>query len=62
MGKRYAGLADTNLKLAMKVEATRSISSAMVRLVGAVGLALLLFFAGREAMAGRLTAGGFIHR
>ncbi|UOV05164.1 lipid A export permease/ATP-binding protein MsbA [Pseudoxanthomonas sp. F37] len=58
--KRYAGLADTNLRLAMKVEATRSISSAMVQLMGAVGLALLLFFAGREAMAGRLTAGGFV--
>ncbi|WP_296281260.1 lipid A export permease/ATP-binding protein MsbA [Pseudoxanthomonas sp.] len=57
---RYAGLADTNLRLAMKVEATRSISSAMVQLMGAVGLALLLFFAGREAMAGRLTAGGFV--
>ena len=57
---RYDGLADTNLRLAMKVEATRSISSAMVQLMGAVGLALLLFFAGREAMAGRLTAGGFV--
>ena len=57
---RYARLADTNLRLAMKVEATRSISSAMVQLMGAVGLALLLFFAGREAMAGRLTAGGFV--
>ena len=57
---RYEGLANTNLRLAMKVEATRSISSAMVQLMGAVGLALLLFFAGREAMAGRLTAGGFV--
>ncbi len=57
---RYAGLAEANLKLAMKVEATRSISSAMVQLMGAIGLALLLFFAGREAMAGRLTAGGFV--
>jgi subfamily B ATP-binding cassette protein MsbA len=28
--------------------------------MGAVGLALLLFFAGREAMAGRLSAGGFV--
>ena len=28
--------------------------------MGAVGLALLLFFAGREADAGRLTAGGFV--
>ncbi len=57
---RYASLANTNLTLAMKVEATRSISSAMVQLMGAIGLALLLFFAGREAMAGRLTAGGFV--
>jgi len=57
---RYAGLANANLRLAMKVEATRSISSAMVQLMGSVGLALLLFFAGREAMAGRLTAGGFV--
>jgi ATP-binding cassette, subfamily B, bacterial MsbA len=57
---RYESLANTNLKLAMKVEATRSVSSAMVQLMGAIGLALLLFFAGREAMAGRLTAGGFV--
>ena len=33
----------------MKVEATRSISSALVQLMGAIGLAVLLFFAGREA-------------
>ncbi len=57
---RYESLANANLRLAMKVEATRSISSAMVQLMGSIGLALLLFFAGREAMAGRLTAGGFV--
>jgi len=57
---RYAALADTNLRLSMKVESTRSISSAIVQLMGAVGLALLLFMAGREAAAGRLTAGGFV--
>jgi subfamily B ATP-binding cassette protein MsbA len=57
---RYRALADHNLKLALKVESTRSISSAVVQLMGAVGLALLLFFAGHEAMAGRLTAGGFV--
>ncbi len=57
---RYAALADENLRLSMKVESTRSISSAVVQLMGAVGLALLLFFAGREAAAGRLTAGGFV--
>ncbi|MCR6496435.1 lipid A export permease/ATP-binding protein MsbA [Thermomonas sp. S9] len=57
---RYSRLADDNLRLSLKVEATRSISSAVVQLTGAVGLALLLFFAGHEALAGRLTAGGFV--
>ena len=57
---RYGALADENLRLAMKVESTRSLSSAVVQLMGAIGLALLLFFAGREAAAGRLTAGGFV--
>jgi len=58
--ERYGALADTNLKLAMKVEATRSISSAMVQLIGAVGLAVLLLIAGHEAAAGRLTVGDFV--
>lgn len=58
--ERYAGLADTNLRLAMKVEATRSISSAMVQLIGSVGLAALLLIAGYEAAAGRLTVGDFV--
>ena len=58
--ERYALLADTNLKLSMKVESTRAISSAMVQLMGATGLAALLFIAGREAAAGRLTAGDFV--
>jgi subfamily B ATP-binding cassette protein MsbA len=44
----------------MKVESTRAISSATVQLMGATGLAALLFIAGREAMAGRLTAGDFV--
>ncbi len=57
---RYAALADTNLKLAMKVESTRSISSAMVQMMGATGLAALLLIAGHEAAAGRLTVGDFV--
>ncbi|MFC5569415.1 lipid A export permease/ATP-binding protein MsbA [Lysobacter yangpyeongensis] len=58
--KRYSDQANHHLKLSLKIEATRSISSAVVQLTGAVGLALLLFFAGREASAGRLSAGGFV--
>ena len=57
---RYTGQADHHLRLSLKVESTRSISSAMVQLMGAIGLALLLFFAGREAMLHRLTAGDFV--
>ncbi|MBB1089186.1 lipid A export permease/ATP-binding protein MsbA [Lysobacter sp. SG-8] len=57
---RYAAQADHHRRLSIKVESTRSISSAMVQLMGSVGLALLLFFAGREAAAGRLSAGGFV--
>jgi subfamily B ATP-binding cassette protein MsbA len=58
--RRYAEQAEGYLKLSLKVESTRSISSAMVQLMGAIGLAALLFLAGREAAAGRLTAGGFV--
>lgn len=58
--ERYAGLANTNLRLSMKVEATRSVSSALVQLMGAVGLAVLLLFASYESAAGRLTAGEFV--
>ncbi|KRG63944.1 lipid transporter ATP-binding/permease [Stenotrophomonas humi] len=58
--ERYSSLANNNLRLAMKVEATRSISSGMVQLIGSVGLATLLFIAGHEAAAGRLTVGDFV--
>src|SRR3546814_3148508 len=58
--ERYSGLADRHMRLWLKVESTRSISSAMVQLMGSIGLAMLLFVAGREAMAGRLSAGGFV--
>ena len=57
--ERYGRMADHHRTLVLKVESTRSISSAMVQLMGAVGLAVLLFVAGREAAAGRLSAGGF---
>ena len=57
---RYRTLADNNLRLAMKVEATRGVSSALVQMMGAVGLSLLLVVAGYQAMQGRLTAGGFV--
>ena len=58
--QRYRKQADHHLKLSLKVESTRSISSAMVQMIGAIGLAVLLLLAGHEAQAGRLSAGGFV--
>ena len=57
---RYQAQADKHMNLGLKVESTRSVSSAIVQLMGAIGLALLMYFAGREAYAGRLSAGGFV--
>lgn len=58
--QRYQNQANVHLRLAVKVEATRSISSAMVQLIGSVGLAVLLLIASHEAAAGRLTVGDFV--
>jgi ATP-binding cassette, subfamily B, bacterial MsbA len=57
---RYRGLADHNLGLAMKVESTRSTTSAVIQLMGSICLALMVFFAGQEAIEGRMTAGDFV--
>ena len=56
---RYAAIAENHMRLNLKVESTRAISSAMVQLVGSIGLALLLVVAGWQASQGRLTVGGF---
>ncbi len=58
--ERYSGIANQYLRLSLKVESTRSIASAMVQLMGSIGLALLLLVASHEAFAGRLSAGGFV--
>ncbi|MFT4196477.1 MAG: lipid A export permease/ATP-binding protein MsbA [Pseudoxanthomonas sp.] len=57
--ERYRALADRNLHLAMKVESTKGIATALVQTMGSLGLAALLVFAGHEAARGRLSAGGF---
>ncbi|BCT93508.1 lipid A export ATP-binding/permease protein MsbA [Lysobacter helvus] len=56
---RYAAQTQKNLQLALKVEVTRGSISFFVQVLGAMGMALLLFLAAREAAAGRLTAGDF---
>jgi len=58
--RRYQDLADKNLSLSMKVEATRASASSVVQLVAAVALAIILLVAGREAIAGRMSAGAFV--
>ncbi|KGQ19290.1 Lipid A export ATP-binding/permease protein MsbA [Lysobacter dokdonensis DS-58] len=56
---RYAEQTQKNLRLALKVEVTRGSISFFVQVLGAIGMAVLLFLAAREAAAGRLTAGDF---
>lgn len=57
---RYDRLADRNARLNVKVETTRGVASSLVQMIGALALALILYLAGREAMADRLTAGQFV--
>lgn len=58
--RRYRDQAERNFRLHLKVEATRAAASSMVQLAAAVALALVLYLAGREALAGRMDAGEFV--
>lgn len=58
--QRYAGLARNNLKMGLKVEATRATASAVVQLMAGVALAVILVLASTEAVEGRMTAGSFV--
>ncbi len=57
---RYAALALRNFRLNIKVEATRASASSTVQMLAAFALSVILIVAGREAMAGRMTAGSFV--
>jgi subfamily B ATP-binding cassette protein MsbA len=57
---RYGKLADTNLRLQMKIEATKAAASAVVQTLAAFALAVILAVAGAEAHAGRMSAGSFV--
>ena len=57
---RYEALTDQNLRLGMKVEATRASASSVVQLLYAVALAIIIIVAQQEAAAHRLTAGAFV--
>ncbi len=58
--QRYNTMADRNLRLNLKVEFTRGLSSSTVQMIGATALALIVYLSGREAIAGRLDAGQFV--
>jgi subfamily B ATP-binding cassette protein MsbA len=57
---RFRAVAERNRRLQVKVEATKAASSSLVQLLSAIALAVIVYVAGREAMAGRLTPGGFV--
>lgn len=58
--ERYAALARNNLRLHMKVEATRASASSVVQVLAATALAVILLVAGYESMQGRMSAGAFV--
>jgi len=57
---RYGGLAEALMRLQVKVESTRALSSSTVQLLAAIALAVIVYVAGREAAADRLDAGQFV--
>jgi subfamily B ATP-binding cassette protein MsbA len=57
---RFGAVAERNRRLQVKVESTKAASSSLVQLLSAVALAVIVYVAGREAMAGRLTPGAFV--
>ncbi len=58
--ERFTAMATRNRKLQVKVEITKAISSSLVQLLSAVALAIIVWVAGIEAMAGRLKPGEFV--
>ncbi len=57
---RYSGFANRILRLNMKVETTRAMSSAMVQILAALALAAIVWVAVHEALKGRLNPGQFV--
>ena len=58
--RRYAELARNNLKMGLKVEATRATASAAVQFMAGLALALILVLASTEAIRGGMSAGSFV--
>ena len=58
--ERYSGFANRILRLNMKVEATRAMSSALVQILAALALAAIVWVAIGEALEQRLDPGEFV--
>jgi len=58
--ERYAGFANRILRLNMKVETTRALSSALVQILAALALAAIVWVSVHEALEGRLNPGEFV--
>ncbi len=56
----YLSLINRNFRLGMKVEVTRGSASAVVQLFAAIGLAVILYVAGKQVAADELSPGGFV--
>ena len=57
---RYSAFANRILRLNMKVETTRAMSSALVQILAALALAAIVWVSVHEALAGRLNPGEFV--
>lgn len=57
---RYTEYAQDNLKMGLKVEATRATASSVVQLMAGIALAVILVLASAEAMHGNMTSGSFV--
>ena len=58
--QRYSNLIERNMRLNVKVESTRASASSVVQLLSAIALAMILYYAGREAVKGRMDPGQFV--
>src|SRR5690606_14185425 len=57
---RYSSFANRILRLNMKVETTRAMSSALVQILAALALAAIVWVSVHEALGGRLNPGEFV--
>ncbi len=58
--ENYLAMINRNFRLAMKVEVTRASASSIVQVFAAIGLAVILYVAGKQVADNNLSPGGFV--